>query len=127
MSINNVILTGRLGKDPEVRTVSNGKSVATFSLAVDDGYGENKTTSWVRVVAWEKTADAVGEYLHKGSLVGVSGRLQQQTWEKDGEKQSILQVVASKVEFLEPKQQDAQTKPAAKTTKRAIADEDIPF
>lgn len=118
MSINNVVLTGRLGRDPEVKTTSSGKSVATFSVAVDDGYGDNKTTSWVRVVAWEKTADAVGEYLHKGSLVGVSGRLQEQKWEKDGEKKSILQVVAIKVEFLEPKQT-----PKSQT----ISDEDIPF
>lgn len=119
MSINSVVLMGRLGRDPEVKTTSSGKSVANFSMAVDDGYGDNKTTTWVRVVAWEKTADAVGEYLHKGSLVGVSGRLQEQKWEKDGEKKSILQVVAIKVEFLEPKQ--------TPTSQSAISDEDIPF
>ena len=129
-----VTILGRLGKDPEVKTTSGGKSVATFSVATDSGYGDNKKTEWHNVVAWEKTADAVGQYLSKGSLVFIVGRIQTRSWDKDGETRYRTEVVAEKVQFLDKKGESGQgqDRPAAKpaTTRKPqrIEDDDsIPF
>ena len=99
--MNNVSLIGRLGKDPEVRNTSSGKTVANFTLAVDYGFGDRKTTSWIPVQVWEKTAEIVQKYTAKGSQVAVTGRLQQRSWEdRDGNTRSVLEVVADKVDLL---------------------------
>ena len=123
--MNNVSLIGRLGKDPEVRTTSSGKSVANFTLAVDYGYGDRKTTSWIPVQVWEKTAELAAKFLAKGSQVAVEGRLQQRSWEdRDGNTRSVLEVVADRLDFL--------TK-AAKSTSQSEFDDspsddsDVPF
>lgn len=91
---------GNLGRDPEVKHTQSGKAVCKFSIAVSTGYGDKKTTEWVNVVCWEKTADAVGKYCLKGSPVYVSGRMSTRKWEKDGEVKYITEVVASEVQFL---------------------------
>lgn len=70
-----IVTVGRLGKDVELRYSPDGKAVASFSVAVDDGFGENKKTIWLRVSVWEKQAETCNQYLHKGSLVLVEGRL----------------------------------------------------
>ena len=99
--MNSVSLIGRLGKDPEVRNTTSGKTVANFTIAVDFGYGDRKTTSWIPVQAWEKTAEIVQKYTAKGSQVAVTGRLQQRSWEdRDGNTRSVLEVVADKVDLL---------------------------
>jgi len=123
--VNTVSLIGRLGRDPETRNTGSGKSVTNFTLAVDYGFGERKITSWIPVVAWEKTGELAAQYLVKGSQVAVVGRLQQRTWEdKNGNKQSVLEVIASNLDFLtkaEKKQQREEFESPE------IADEDIPF
>jgi len=124
--VNNVSLIGRLGKDPEVRNTSSGKTVANFTIAVDQyGSGGRKTTSWIPVQAWEKLAEQAAKYLAKGSQVAVEGRLQQRSWEdQGGNTRSVLEVVADRLDFL--------TK-AAKSTSQSefdgptIGDDDIPF
>ena len=99
--MNNVSLIGRLGKDPEVRNTSSGKTVANFTLAVDYGFGDRKTTSWIPVQVWEKTAELAGKFLAKGSQVAVEGRLQQRSWEdRDGNTRSVLEVVGDRLDFL---------------------------
>lgn len=99
--MNSVSLVGRLGRDPETRYTSGGKSVANFAIAVDDGFGEKKTTSWITIVAWEKTAELAQKYLVKGSQVAVEGRLRQRSYEnKSGEKVSVLEVIANRLDFL---------------------------
>ena len=99
--MNNVSLIGRLGKDPEVRNTSSGKTVANFTLAVDYGFGDRKTTSWIPVHVWEKTAELAGKFLAKGSQVAVEGRLQQRSWEdRDGNTRSVLEVVGDRLDFL---------------------------
>jgi len=126
-----VILVGRLGKEPEVKTTSGGKSVATFSVATTSGYGDREKVEWHNVVAWEKTADAVGQYLSKGSLVFVVGRTQTRSWDKDGETKYRTEVVAEKVQFLDKKGESGtgNAKPTVKKP-QAIQDDDsndIPF
>ena len=103
MSINKVILTGRLGQDPELRNTTTGKAVATFSLAVTDNYNR-EVTHWLNVVVWNKQAENCSAYLSKGSLVGVEGRIQTRNYEnKEGRKVYVTEIVADRVEFLDPR------------------------
>lgn len=99
-SVNQVILLGRLTRDVEVKSTSSGKSVATASMAVDKGQDQ---TAFFDVTAWDKLAEILGKYTKKGSKILVQGRLDQQTWEKDGQKNSKVVVVAYDVTLLDPK------------------------
>ena len=103
MSINKVILTGRLGKDVELRYTQSGKAVATFSLAVTDSFNR-EVTHWLNIVVWGKSAENCANYLSKGSLVGVDGRIQTRNYEnKEGRKVYVTEIVADRVEFLDSK------------------------
>jgi single-strand DNA-binding protein len=115
--LNKVIIVGRLTRDPEVRYTQTGKAVASFSVAVDTGFGENKHTDFIPIVVWEKLAEACGNNLTKGRRVLVEGRLQIRDYEKDGVKRRAADVVAQNVEFLDSKQQ-----PAAPPSKKDPAD-----
>lgn len=101
-SINQVILMGRLTRDPEQRTTSTGKTIASFSIAVDRG-GQEDAADFFNVTAWEKLGDLVMQYLAKGRRVLVQGRLRQDTWDdkETGKKQSRIEVVATDVTFLD--------------------------
>lgn len=100
--MNNVSIIGRLGKDPELKHLQDGKAICSFSLALDEG--KDASPSWVDVTAWEKTAENVAQYLSKGDECAVSGRLRQERWETDsGEKRSRIVIVASRVDFLRKK------------------------
>lgn len=104
-SVNQVILLGRIVQDIEVRTTTSGKNVAQFSLAVDKA-GSQEGADFFEVTAWEKLAELLGQYTHKGSKVLVQGRLQQDSWDdKDsGKKRSKVTVTANDVTFLDSKQ-----------------------
>ena len=87
--MNILTLVGRVTKDAELRFNSDGKQVSNFSLAIDDGYGDNKKTIWFRCSLWGKRAESLNQYLTKGQQVVVIGRLSHdegnpRTWEKDG-------------------------------------------
>jgi single-strand binding protein len=99
-SINQVILMGRLTRDPELRTTTTGKSVVNFSLAVDKG-GQDAGADFFEIVAWEKLAELIQQYLSKGRRCLVQGRLSQRQWEQDGQKRSRIEVMASDVTFLD--------------------------
>lgn len=106
-SLNRIILIGRLTKDPELRYTPNGKAVATFTLAVDRRFtnqqGERET-DFIRIVVWNKQAENSANFLTKGSLTAVDGRLQIRSYEdREGQKRSVAEVVADTVQFLEPK------------------------
>ena len=103
--MNKVILVGGLGKDPEMKYTSSGKAVCNFSIATDEFYNGEKKTEWHRIVAWGKTAELCGQYLSKGSKVGIDGKLTTRSWEQNGEKKYMTEVVAFNVEFLSPKQE----------------------
>lgn len=107
--MNRVMLIGRLTADPELRYTLNGKAVAHFTLAVDrrfkNAQGERET-DFIRIVAWEKTAEFVANYLTKGRLAGVDGRLQTRTYETpQGERRTIAEVVAEVVQALDRPQE----------------------
>jgi len=101
-SINQVILMGRLTRDPEQRTTTPGKTIASFSIAVDRG-GQEDQADFFNVTAWEKLGELVMQYLAKGRRVLVQGRLRQDTWDdkETGKKQSRIEVVATDVTFLD--------------------------
>ena len=101
-SINQVILMGRLTRDPEMRTTTTGKSIASFSIAVDRG-GEGDQTDFFDVTAWEKLGELVNQYLSKGRRCLVQGRLRQDSWDdkETGKKRSKVEVVATDVTFLD--------------------------
>ena len=105
-SLNKVMLMGNLTRDPEVRYIPSGAAVADMRLAVNRRYktqqGEDKEEScFVNISAWGRTAETCGKYLSKGSQVLVEGRLKYDEWEKEGQKQSRLSVVAERVQFLD--------------------------
>lgn len=125
--INKVILMGRLTKDPELRRTGNRTPVCTFSIAVDNGYGENKHTDFINCVAWNKTAEFVSNYFTKGKMIIVIGRISTRSWEtQDGKKAYATEVTASEVSFGESKSENPS---AAKDdfTPLDEADDDLPW
>ena len=100
--MNTVALIGRLIKDPEVKYTAgkNPTAVARFSIAVNDGYGENERTSFINIVAFGKQAENCERFLSKGRQVGITGRIQTGSYEKDGRTVYTTDVIASRVEFL---------------------------
>ena len=102
--INKAILMGRLTRDPELRHTGSGTPVCSFSVAIDNGYGDNRSTDFINCVAWNKTAEFVDKYFTKGRMIIVIGRIQTRTWEdRDGKKNYVTEVVASEVAFGESK------------------------
>jgi single-strand DNA-binding protein len=106
MSVNKVILVGRLGRDPETRYTSGGQAVANFSVATDESYkdrnGERqKRTEWHKIVVWGKQAEIAQQYLKKGSLVFIEGRIQSREWQdKEGQKRTSFEIVATNFRML---------------------------
>jgi single-strand DNA-binding protein len=107
-SVNKVILIGNLGKDPEVKFTPSGVPVAKFSLATNENYkdkasGEWKErTEWHNIIAWQRLAEIVGEYVKKGSKVYIEGRIQTSSWEdkQSGEKKYRTEIVANDLVLL---------------------------
>ncbi|MDP3487469.1 MAG: single-stranded DNA-binding protein [Bacillota bacterium] len=102
--LNNVVLIGRLTRDPELRfTPTSGKAVASFALAVDRPFSKDEV-DFIDIVVWNKQAELCAQYLSKGKLAAVVGRLQIRSYEaKDGTKRRVAEVVAESVRFLSPK------------------------
>ncbi len=100
--INRIVLVGRLTKDPELRTTNTGKQVASFRIAVDRAFSQEQQADFINIVCWGQTAEFVSNYLTKGRLVGVDGRLQTRTWEdQEGHKRYDFEVVAERVKGLD--------------------------
>jgi single-strand DNA-binding protein len=112
--VNKVILVGRLGADPEVKTVSGGNTVARLSVATSENWTDREgqrqeRTEWHRVVVWGKLAELCGKYLAKGRQVYLEGRLQTRSWEdSQGQKKYTTEVIASTVQFLGGASQGAE-------------------
>ena len=113
MSINKVILIGRLGRDPEVRSTPSGATVAKFSIATDEKFtdrnGERQErTEWHNIVAWAKLAEICGQYLKKGKLVYIEGSLRTDSWDdkETGQKKYRTEIVARDMKMLDRKGDD---------------------
>lgn len=99
--MNKVCLTGRMGRDPELKQTPNSASVVNFSIAVKD-----RETIWVDCVAWNRAAEAVAKFCRKGQMVGIDGHLSIRQWEKDGQKRTKTEVVVDNIDFLSDKPND---------------------
>ena len=100
---------GRLARDPELKYTQAGKAVASFTVAVNRGFGKDKEADFINCVAWEKTAENLANYTAKGSQVGISGRLQVRNYEnREGKKVYVTEVVANFVEFIGTKADQGQ-------------------
>ncbi|HEV8130473.1 MAG TPA: single-stranded DNA-binding protein [Acidobacteriota bacterium] len=149
-SVNKVILVGRLGKDPELRYTPSGSPVANFSLATDENWkdknGERQQrTEWHNIVVWDKLAEICGQYLTKGRLIYIEGRLQTREWDdRDGNKRRTTEIVATNMVMLgskaegggtgatresprQPVQAPVQAQTSEATPDIGITDDDIPF
>ena len=153
--INRVVLVGRLTKDPEFRTTPSGVDIATFTLAVNRNFtnaqGEREA-DFINIIVFRKQAHNVSNYLSKGKLAGVDGRIQSRSYEnQEGRRIFVTEVVADSVQFLEPKnsnggQQDTYQQQTQSQTQRGqntkpqgqdpfsnangpidISDDDLPF
>ena len=106
--LNEVILMGRLTRDPDVRMTQNGTTAANFALACERDHapqGQDRETDFFDIVAFGKTADFVGQYFAKGQLVAVNGRLQQRDWtDKQGNKRRTTEILADRCYFAEKRQ-----------------------
>lgn len=133
---NTVILTGRLTANPELKTTTNGVSVCSFTIANEVGYGDNKKTSFVPIVAWRGAAEVVAKHFTKGNMIGVEGSVQTRKYQdKDGNNRTAFEIVANNVQFMESKKADSDDDSAQQSFSTATAsdfmnveyDGDIPF
>jgi len=137
--VNKAILIGRLGRDPEVRVTPEGTMVTSFTLATDEQWkdknGEKvQRTEWHRIVTWGKLADICGQYLVKGKLVYIEGRIQTRSWEdKEGMKRSTTEIIASDMKMLDSRGQSKADGPAYEANAANQANDpngpidDVPF
>lgn len=140
--INRVVIVGRITKDPELRSTTNGTKVTSVTVAVDNltkNADGSKSTSFIPVTAWNKSAEILTKYARKGSLVGIDGRITQRSYKRnDGTNASVVEVVADNVTLLESKnarennsnsgfEPDQQTDVVADLETTDLADDDLPF
>ena len=134
--INNVVLVGRLTKDVEVKKTQSGLSVASFTVACDRRLSQEQrnnneqSADFISCVAWRGSADFLGNYAHKGDTVGVEGRIQTRSYDRDGQRVYVTEIVANSVSILhstQPRQAQAQTQPQQQTQNTATTQANDPI
>jgi single-strand DNA-binding protein len=138
--INKATILGRVGKDPETRFTGSGKAVTSLSIATSRGKGDAEVTEWHNIVAWEKSAEIIGEHVKKGDLLYVEGQLQTRKWQdKDGNDRYTTEIVVRDFMLIGKTERRASSDeaPAASKPSKATAqsgggsigemDDDIPF
>jgi single-strand DNA-binding protein len=133
--VNKTIILGRLGKDPELRTLESGNTVATFSVATSEKYKNAKgeqveNTEWHNIVIWNKLAEVAGKYLKKGDQVYLEGKITTRSWEKDGVTRYTTEIVVKEMTMLSSKSSDSRPPVPAEPDHPADLNhesEDIPF
>ena len=136
MSLNHIVLMGRLTKDPELRHTQGGTPVASFTIAVDRDYvpkGQEKQTDFIDCVAWGKGGENISKYFHRGSLICVDGNLQSRKWEdRDGNKRTNWEVNVNRGYFCEKKddsypKMDGRPQQSYQVYEEVYDDDSIPF
>jgi len=134
--MNRVILIGRLAKEVDLKFTASGKAVAKFSIAVNRPFSKGKETDFFNIVVWGKSGENYANYLSKGRLVGLEGRIQNRSYETQaGDKRYVTEIIADKVEFLEWGNKEAEDiskedhdfKSVDISEFEAMSDEDLPF
>ncbi len=117
--MNFAVITGYIGNDIETRYTQEQKAVASFSV----GVRQKDKTEWIKCVAWEKTAEFISKYFHKGSFIAITGRIQTRTYEdKDGKKEYVTEIVVATAEFGGSKKEETTQQEFTPVT-----DDDLPF
>lgn len=130
--VNKVIIVGRLGKDPEVKTLGNGAIVANFSMATSESYkdkttGEKKEiTDWHNIVLWRGLAEIAQKYLHKGDLIYIEGKMRTRSWDKDGHKFYATEVIGDSMTMLSTSKEPPRSGVTHQDTEK-INNDDLPF
>lgn len=127
--VNNCMFIGRLGRDPESRFTQSGKTVVNFSIACSEKRVGEEYTEWVNIVVWDKLGEICAQYLQKGSLVYISGRMQTRKWQdQSGSDRYTTEIVAREMKMLDSKkdgqQQNQQWQPQPQ---RMVPETDVPF
>lgn len=134
--MNSVNIIGRVGGEIDLRYTPGGKAVAQLTLAVDDGWGDNKKTAWIGVTIWGATAELAQRAVQKGDRLGITGRLSQDEWEDKatGKKQRKTKVTCDSMHLIEPRRDQQpdpsrrqQARPEPSQSAQQYEDEDIPF
>lgn len=131
--MNNVIILARISHDLELKTTTTGKSVLTFTVANDTGYGENKQTNWIDCVAWGQQAEVIARNFTKGSRILLQGELQTRNWEdKNGNKRKSVEVIVRNFAFIDKKSEQGMPDPLQTVQENLngfaeVDDEDLPF
>lgn len=131
--LNRVVLVGRLTRDPDLRYTPNGVAVSNFTIAVNRAFSKGDEADFINCVTWRKQAENLANYMKKGNLIGVDGRLQSRSYEgQDGKTVFVTEVVADNIQFLEPKGQQENNQPVDDPFKNEgdpidIDDSDLPF
>ena len=132
--MNKVQLIGRLTKDPELRYTRNQIPVASYSIAVNEGYGDDKVTTYVNLTTWGKRGEFVSKYFKKGQAIAIVGRLNNNNYEdKDGKKVYTLEVVTEETEFVGDKKETSNEEKEGFTGNNiyqdeiVVDDDDLPF
>lgn len=114
--INKVIIIGNLGQDPDMRYTPTGAAVCSISVATTESWNKDgqkqEKTEWHRIIIWNKRAEVCAKYLAKGSKVYIEGKLQTRSFEKDGVKKYITEIIATDVQFLTKNESGNQERPA---------------
>lgn len=130
-NVNKVILIGRLGADPELRSTGDGTSVASFRMATSESWkdkngNKQEKTEWHSIVAWRKLGEIAGEYLKKGSLVYIEGRIRSREYEgKDGTKRKVFEIEATDMKMLSSRSASDRDERSASGFKKEHADPDF--
>ena len=120
MSVSKTILIGNLGNDPETTYAKSGNAITKFSLATTSTYKKEKKTSWHRIVAFGKLAEICGEYLKKGSMVYIEGRIEYGSYEKDGITRYTTDIIAEQMRMLGKREEGREGG-------HVPQDDDVPF
>ncbi|KOS04094.1 single-stranded DNA-binding protein [Paenibacillus polymyxa] len=126
--LNLSVLIGRLTRDPELKYTPSGIANTTFTLAVDNPYSKDKDADFIPIVVWRQQAEACANYLRKGRLCAVEGRISVRNYEKDGRKVYVTEVIANNVRFLErPDNGGQQLERQDPDYTSGVSDYDLPF
>lgn len=126
--VNKVILVGRVGKDPEVRNLENGATVASFRMVTSETYKDKTTgdkkeiTDWHNIVLWRGLAEITQKYVHKGDMLYIEGKMRTRSWEKDGVTNYITEVIGDNMTMLTPKGGGSSSGNSEYTQEKTVAE-----
>ena len=132
MSVNKAILVGNLGKDPELKYTPSSVAVCTFSLATTEKWtdkdgNKQEKTDWHNIKIWRKQAEIAAEYLKKGSSVYIEGKIETRSWEQDGQKRYMTEIIADRFQMLGGKGNSSEKPDNSQNTNSSPPDDDLPF